>query len=64
MAEVRVGLWALGLAGWLFGLSDRGYHAFHQISVEHIVQVFTAAFFCVCWLFLMPGQFLDEPVED
>ncbi|MFE4105380.1 hypothetical protein [Almyronema epifaneia] len=53
---LRVGIWSFGNASWLFGISDRTLAAFADgyLSAVDIAQLFTAAFFFVSWLFLMP----------
>ncbi len=53
---LKTGIWSVGTASWLFGISDRTLAAFMDgyLSAIDIVQLFTAAFFFVSWLFLKP----------
>ncbi|NEQ34411.1 MAG: hypothetical protein F6K04_26075 [Leptolyngbya sp. SIO4C5] len=53
---LRIGIWSFGNAAWLFGISDRTLAAFADgyLSAVDIAQLFTAAFFFISWLFLMP----------
>ncbi|NJL85954.1 MAG: hypothetical protein HC886_08200 [Leptolyngbyaceae cyanobacterium SM1_1_3] len=55
---LRIGIWSFGNASWLFGISDRTLAAFADgyLSAIDIAQLFTAAFFFVSWLFLMPSH--------
>ena len=54
MQPVKNGVWYIGVSAWLFGMSDRTLAAFTDgfISAIDLVQLFTAAFFFVGWLFL------------
>lgn len=56
MQPVRSGVWYLGVSAWLFGMSDRTFASFADgfVSAIDLVQLFTAAFFFVGWLFLKP----------
>ncbi len=53
---LKTGIWSVGTASWLFGISDRTLAAFMDgyLSAIDIIQLFTAAFFFVSWLFLKP----------
>ena len=56
--ELKRGIWFLGVSSWLFGITDRSIASFSDgyLSALDIVQLFTASFFFVGWLFLKPGQ--------
>ena len=53
---LKTGIWSVGTASWVFGISDRTLAAFMDgyLSAIDIIQLFTAAFFFVSWLFLKP----------
>ena len=54
---LKNGIWSVGIVSWLFGISDRTLAALMDgyLSALDIVQLCTAAFFFVSWLFLKPG---------
>jgi hypothetical protein len=56
LANLRNGIWLLGVSSWLFGITDRSIASFADgyLSALDIVQLFTASFFFVSWLFLKP----------
>jgi hypothetical protein len=58
MHEIKFGIWSLGICGWLFGLSERGFSAIadNLLSANDLILLFTAAFFAVCWVFLLPSK--------
>ncbi len=53
---LKNGIWSVGIVSWLFGISDRTLAALMDgyLSALDIVQLSTAAFFFVSWLFLKP----------
>ncbi|PZO54115.1 MAG: hypothetical protein DCF15_12075 [Phormidesmis priestleyi] len=53
---LKTGIWSVGTVSWVFGISDRTLAAFMDgyLSAIDIVQLSTAAFFFVSWLFLKP----------
>jgi hypothetical protein len=55
---LKTGIWSVGTASWVFGISDRTLAALMDgyLSAIDIVQLFTAAFFFVSWLFLKPSR--------
>lgn len=55
--HLRSGIWYLGLSGWSFGICDRTVAGLGDgyLSAVDLIQLFTAAFFAVLWLFLKPG---------
>ncbi len=55
--RLKAGIWLLGVPSWLFGLVDRTVASFADgyTSALDLVQLFTAAFFFVSWLFLKPS---------
>jgi len=50
------GIWLFGILSWIFGLTDRSIALLSDgyLSAIDIVQLFTASFFFVSWLFLSP----------
>jgi hypothetical protein len=56
--ELKRGIWLLGVSSWLFGITDRSIASFSDgyLSALDLVQLLTASFFFVGWLFLKPGQ--------
>lgn len=59
---LKNGIWSVGTLSWLFGISDRTLAALMDgyLSAIDIVQLSTAAFFFVSWLFLKPNQSLTD----
>lgn len=66
---LKNGIWSVGIVSWLFGITDRTLAALMDgyLSALDIVQLCTAAFFFVSWLFLKPGGdskiSVEVPVE-
>jgi hypothetical protein len=58
LGNLRNGLWLLGTSSWLFGITDRSIASFMDgyLSALDIVQLATASFFFVSWLFLKPAS--------
>jgi hypothetical protein len=58
LANLRSGLWLLGLSSWIFGILDRSFASFADgyISAIDIAQVATASFFFVSWMLLKPAS--------
>jgi hypothetical protein len=56
---LQKGIWLFGILSWIFGLTDRSIALLSDgyLSAIDIVQLFTASFFFLSWLFLSP--FLD-----
>ncbi|MBF2000750.1 MAG: hypothetical protein IGS50_23675 [Synechococcales cyanobacterium C42_A2020_086] len=56
LASLRNGIWLLGISSWIFGITDRSIASLADgyLSALDIVQLVTAAFFFVSWLFLKP----------
>ncbi len=56
LRTLRYGIWLLGISSWLFGITDRSIASLSDgyLSASDIVQLFTASFFFVSWLFLKP----------
>jgi len=54
--RLKSGIWVLGISSWLFGITDRSIASFSDgyLSAIDIMQLFTASFFFVSWLFLKP----------
>jgi hypothetical protein len=59
---LRTGIWSLGTASWLFGITDRTIATLSDgyLSAIDIVQLATASFFFVSWLFLKPMRARQE----
>jgi hypothetical protein len=53
---LKKGIWILGTSSWLFGISDRSIVSIADgyISAIDLIQLCTASFFFVSWLFLIP----------
>lgn len=67
VAKLKNGIWILGVASWLFGITDRSIASFSDsyLSAIEIMQLFTASFFFVCWLYLKPEpNFSTEDLND
>lgn len=62
LRNLRYGIWIVGITAWLFGITDRSIAALadQSLSAIDIVQLFTASFFLVSWLFLKPAQTLKN----
>ena len=56
LTSLRSGIWLVGISSWLFGITDRSIAALADgyLSAIDVVQLFTASFFFVSWLFLKP----------
>lgn len=50
------GLWLVGTSSWLFGITDRSIASLADgyLSALDLVQLLTASFFFIGWLFLKP----------
>jgi hypothetical protein len=57
LASLKQGIWILCIPAWLFGMAERSANAIsdHFLSVSDVVQILTATFFLVSWLFLKPN---------
>ncbi len=53
---LKKGIWVLGTSSWVFGISDRSIASLADgyISAIDLIQLFTASFFFISWLFLKP----------
>lgn len=58
LAVLQNGIWLFGIPSWLFGLTDRSIAllADGYLSALDMIQLFTASFFFVSWLFLKPAS--------
>lgn len=56
LANLKNGIWLMGVSSWVFGLLDRSVASFADgyLSAMDMIQLFTAAFLFVSWLFLKP----------
>lgn len=57
LANLRSGLWLVGLSSWVFGILDRSFASFSDgyLSAIDIAQIATASFFFVSWMLLKPN---------
>ncbi len=62
LGKLRNAIWLLGISSWLFGITDRSIASFSDgyLSALDIIQLATASFFFVSWLFLKPTRFEDQ----
>lgn len=62
LAKLRNGIWLLGVSSWLFGITDRSIASFSDgyLSAWDIIQLTTASFFFVSWLFLKPSSIENQ----
>ena len=53
---LKKGIWIIGTSSWVFGISDRSIASLADgyISAIDLIQLCTASFFFVSWLFLKP----------
>jgi len=58
LGKLRNAIWLLGVSSWLFGITDRSIASFSDgyLSALDLIQLSTAAFFFVSWLFLKPSR--------
>jgi len=58
LVNFRTGIWLLGIASWIFNITDKTIAAFadSHISVIELIQLFTACFFFIGWLYLKPDR--------
>jgi hypothetical protein len=63
---LRNGIWFVGISSWIFGIADRSIASFADgyLSAWDIIQLATASFFFVGWLFLKPTSLKLLPRED
>jgi len=59
---LQKGIWLFGILSWIFGLTDRSIALLSDgyLSAIDIVQLFTASFFFLSWLFLSPFLALNS----
>lgn len=57
IAQIKNGIWMIGIPSWLFGITDRGIAAFaHGVpSPAEVLQLMMASFFFLTWLYLKPS---------
>lgn len=58
ITNLRNGIWLLGIPSWLFGITDRSMASLADgyLSAMDFMQLLTASFFFLSWLFLKPDQ--------
>lgn len=66
LGKLRNAIWFLGVSSWLFGITDRSIASFSDgyLSALDLVQLFTASFFFVSWLFLKPTTKFNQKSES
>lgn len=66
LANFKTGIWLLGTASWLFGITDRSIASFSDgyLSAIDLMQIFTALFFFISWLYLKPSQTFSSNGAD
>jgi hypothetical protein len=59
--KFKNGIWLLGIPSWVFGITDRGIAAFADgyVSAVEVLQICTAFFFFLNWLYLKPEQSIN-----
>lgn len=64
LGKLRNAIWLLGVSSWLFGITDRSIASFADgyLSALDLIQLSTASFFFVSWLFLKPAK-IEEKSE-
>lgn len=62
LGKLRNAIWLLGVSSWLFGITDRSIASFSDgyLSAWDIIQLSTASFFFVSWLFLKPTKLAEQ----
>lgn len=62
LGKLRNAIWLLGISCWLFGITDRSIASFSDgyLSAWDIIQLATASFFFVSWLFLKPTSLATQ----
>ncbi|MBD0303020.1 MAG: hypothetical protein ICV85_12850 [Tolypothrix sp. T3-bin4] len=62
LGKLRNAIWLLGVSSWLFGITDRSIASFSDgyLSASDIIQLATASFFFVSWLFLKPSRLENQ----
>lgn len=62
LGKLRNAIWLLGVSSWLFGITDRSIASFSDgyLSASDIIQLSTASFFFVSWLFLKPSRIENQ----
>lgn len=58
MANLRNGIWLLGIPSWIFGVADRTMASFADgyLSAIELSQLFTTSFLLLSWLYLKPDE--------
>lgn len=66
LVALKNGIWLFGIASWLFGITDRSIASFSDgyLSAIDIIQLFTAAFFFMSWLYLKPQNLSNSSVNE
>ncbi|MBF2002578.1 MAG: hypothetical protein IGS38_17875 [Synechococcales cyanobacterium M58_A2018_015] len=66
IAQLKQGIWWLGIPSWLFGMTDRGFAAFADgyLSASELFTVLVTSFLFVSWLSLKPGFDAEVPSDS
>jgi len=58
LGKLRNAIWLLGVSSWLFGITDRSIASLSDgyLSALDLIQLSTAAFLFVIWLFFKPSN--------
>ena len=61
IGRIKDGIWMFGIPSWVFGISDRSIAALADgyLSPIEILQLLTASFFFLSWLYLKPETNLN-----
>lgn len=61
IGRIKNGIWVFGIPSWVFGISDRSVAALADgyLSPIEILQLLTASFFFLSWLYLKPETNLN-----
>lgn len=62
VAKGKNRIWSFGIPSWLFGITDRSVASFADgyLSTIELLQLFTASFLFVTWLYLKPKKSLSS----
>jgi hypothetical protein len=65
IGKLKNSIWLFGIPSWLFGISDRSLAALADgyLSPLEILQLLTASFFFLSWLYLRPETNLNDGTE-
>jgi hypothetical protein len=66
IANLRSGIWLLGIPSWIFGMADRSIASLADgyVSAVELAQLLTAAFLLLSWISLKPESSLEPSNVD